>query len=78
MPGLLKLNLNVLDTGKCCVTMLLGKSVWIKTLEFFMISDHEVMNCFTELVPAGSIDREMPYLFIYPGRPSQINDFKFL
>lgn len=53
--------------GKGCSAMLLSKSVWIKILGFLMTYDSEVMNCFTELVPAGSIDRKMPYLFTLEG-----------
>lgn len=52
---------------KCSVAMLLGKSAWLKTLDFFMASDPEGMNCFTELVFVGNTGRGTPYLWILEG-----------
>lgn len=52
---------------KCSVAMLLGKSVWMKTLDFFMASDPEGMNCFTELVFVGNTGTETPYLWLLEG-----------
>lgn len=54
----------------CSVAMLLGKSVWIKT-RFFMASDPEGMNYFTEWVPARDTGREIPYLWIWKGFTDQ-------